>query len=109
MAELKERLKQAIDERGIRPADLSRKTGISEAALSHYLKGDYKPGAKKIKLIADILGVSEAWLLGYDDSSFTESEDDMEVIYHRDGKRIKHRFTEAQMKKLLEIIESDSE
>ncbi len=110
MADLKDRLKKALEERGIRPSDLSRKTGISEAALSHYLKGDYNPGPKKVKLIADALSVPEAWILGYGDGNIPDSEgDDLEIIYHRDGRRIKKRFTEEQMKRLLEIIEGEAE
>ena len=77
MAEHKDRLRAALVFRNIRPSVVSYKTGIPEAAISHYLKGDYEPKHKRMKLLADALRVSEAWLSGFDvpmteETSFSE-------------------------------------
>lgn len=66
MAEIKDRLQEALDLRDVRAIDLSRKTGIPKNTLSNYLKGNTKPKADRIYQIAAALEVSEAWLLGYD-------------------------------------------
>lgn len=39
MAEFKDRLEQALVEKGMKPSDLSRLTGIGEGAISQYRKG----------------------------------------------------------------------
>lgn len=65
-AELCDRLKEALDLRGMRAVDLSEKTGVPKSALSFYLAGKSKPKADRLYLIAQALNISEAWLLGYD-------------------------------------------
>lgn len=62
----KERLRQALDESGMRQADLASRTKIPIASISQYLSGYSKPRADRIYKMASVLGVSEAWLLGYD-------------------------------------------
>ena len=66
MAEVKDRLKEALELRGVKAIDLSRKTGIPKGAISYYLAGKSVPRADRVHLISKALEVSEAWLLGYD-------------------------------------------
>lgn len=66
MAEIKDRLREALEMRGLKAIDLSRKTGVPKNTLSNYLKGLTKPKADRVYQIAAALDVSEAWLLGYD-------------------------------------------
>lgn len=65
-APLQDRLNEAIEAAGMRPIDLSEKTGIPKSMLSYYLNGKTKPKADRLHIIAKALDVSEAWLLGYD-------------------------------------------
>ena len=37
------RIKEMIDQMGITQKELSEKTGITESAISHYVKGDRVP------------------------------------------------------------------
>lgn len=60
------RLRKALELRKMKPSVLAYKTGISEAAISHYLAGDYAPKSKKMHIIADALRVSPIWLSGFD-------------------------------------------
>ena len=60
------RLRQALDMRDMTAAELSRKTGISKASISRYLKGIWKPRQDAIYLIAQATDCSEAWLMGVD-------------------------------------------
>lgn len=66
MAELRDRLREALDKRNMRPVDLMEKTGVPKSALSFYLAGKSKPKADRLYIIAQALDVSETWLLGYD-------------------------------------------
>ena len=66
MKTFNERLKYALELRDMKPSVLSYKTNISEASLSHYIKGHYEPKTKKLKAIAAALRVSDAWLNGFD-------------------------------------------
>lgn len=60
------RLKKALDYNNMRPIDLANKTKISKAQICNYLKGTYKAKQDKLYIIAKVLDVSEAWLMGYD-------------------------------------------
>ena len=63
-----ERLKEALDLRQMTKADLSRMTGISKSSLTHYEKGDWEGKQDAVYKIAKALGVTEAWLMGFDAS-----------------------------------------
>ena len=65
-AELKDRLREALNDAGMRPIELSERTGIPKSMISYYLNGKTKPKADRIYTISTVLGVSEAWLIGYD-------------------------------------------
>ena len=61
-----ERLRIALDNVNMRPAELSRLTGLSKGAIHHYLAGTYEPKANAINKMAVALSVAESWLWGYD-------------------------------------------
>ena len=63
---VKERLRTALLEANMKPIELSERTGIPKSMISYYLNGKTKPKADRIFVISQALGVSEAWLLGYD-------------------------------------------
>lgn len=50
----------------MRQVDLSKLSGIPKGQLSQYMTGKYVPKKSTMKRIADTLGVSELWLMGYD-------------------------------------------
>lgn len=64
-AELKDRLKEALDLRQMRAVDLTEKADVPKSAVSFYLAGKSKPKADRLYKIAQALDVSETWLLGY--------------------------------------------
>ena len=63
---IKERLKQAIEIRGMKQVELADKTGIDKGQISSYLSGKYKPKQENLSLLAAALDVSEYWLMGLD-------------------------------------------
>ena len=61
-----ERLRMAMDARGVRAIDLARDTGLSKARISQYTNGIYVPKADAMHKLARVLDVSDLWLEGYD-------------------------------------------
>lgn len=64
--ELKERLNQAMEHRGLRAVDLVERTDIPKVTISYYMTGKTVPRSDKLYKLAKALDVNEAWLLGYD-------------------------------------------
>lgn len=64
--ELKDRLKEAMEKRGMRAVDLVERTGIPKGTISYYLSGKTEPKADRLYILAQTLDINEAWLLGYD-------------------------------------------
>ena len=69
------RLKQIMDERGIRQADIVRlcqpyaekyKTRIGRSDISQYISELYEPSQTKLFILGKALHVSELWLMGFD-------------------------------------------
>ena len=63
----KERLTEALQARHMRAAELARRTGLSKARISQYVNGKFVPKPEALLDIAEVLGVSELWLLGKTD------------------------------------------
>lgn len=72
MEELKIRLRRAMDLKGLTQVELSEKTGIPKSSINQYLSGYAKPKDDRIFLLAQSLGVTEAWLIGYDEQENTD-------------------------------------
>lgn len=60
------RLKKILSIRNIKQIELSRISGIPKSAISQYLRGSFEPKQDRLEVLARILNVSEAWLMGYD-------------------------------------------
>lgn len=60
------RLREGLDVRGMNQAELCERTGIPKSAMSQYCNARLKPRQDRIYLIASVLDVSEAWLMGFD-------------------------------------------
>jgi len=66
MVDIRERIKEALDIRGMMPIDLSRASGINKGSISKYLRGDVIPKQSAIGAMSEALHVSPSWLMGYD-------------------------------------------
>jgi transcriptional regulator with XRE-family HTH domain len=60
------RLQKAMDIRGMKKAELSRQTGISQQRIGQYVRGGYEAKQSAVYVIAKTLKVDPAWLMGYD-------------------------------------------
>lgn len=61
-----DRLRQALQQAGMKQIELARQTGLDRSAISRYLSGDYEPKQDAIHKMAKVLDVSEMWLWGLD-------------------------------------------
>lgn len=94
VAEIRDRLQQALKIRNKTAQDVSNRTNIPKSSISQYLSGYAKPKQDRLVLISEALNINPAWLLGYDvpietvESKFEKikniinnfNEDDTEMI-----------------------------
>ena len=92
MVDIRERIKEALDLRGMMPVDLSRASGINKGSISKYLRGDVIPKQSAIGAMSEALHVSPSWLMGYD----VPMEDIIPEIETIDTSKL----TETNMKRL---------
>ena len=77
-----ERLKEMMDRRGMRQADLSAKTGLSKSVISSYVSGRFEPRDERLNLLASVLNCDPLWLAGYDGE--VEDQDKDFVLMYKD-------------------------
>lgn len=87
-----QRLSEAMTMRNMTAAELSRRTGIGESAISRYKQGVSLPHRVSLSKIAETLCVMPGWLVGDSDvmeglceseSGFTKAEKNLVVRYRR--------------------------
>ncbi|WP_348920163.1 helix-turn-helix domain-containing protein [Enterococcus rotai] len=78
MNKFKDRLNEAISLRGISKAELARRTGIGRNSISDYTNGKYEAKQDNLYVLANVLNVNEAWLMGLDTEMDKSS---LETIY----------------------------
>lgn len=66
MTEIKDRLARAMEIKGFNATELAIRSGLSTASISRYLNGIMVPKRPTAIRLAQILGVSPVWLLGFD-------------------------------------------
>lgn len=76
-----QRLAQIMNERNLRQVDILKQSEkfqkelgikLGKSALSQYVSGKSIPDQDKLVLLSKTLGVSEAWLMGYDTNESTD-------------------------------------
>ncbi len=72
MDTLAKRLKQRSEHLGISVAEAGRRAGLEERRFAHYVAGRREPDLATLVRIAEALGTTPNWLLGFD--AYTESE-----------------------------------
>lgn len=84
---LKDRLKEALEKREKKAADLSKDLNIPKSAISQYLSGkSQNMDSDRMYLICRYLNVNEAWMLGFNvpmDREIKKKNDTMSDIVQR--------------------------
>lgn len=98
-AAFNERLSMLLRRKELTQKELAEKAGVTEAAMSHYLKGDRTPRAAVLARIADALEVTTDYLLG------GESLDSEELTYARRLiARNVHQMTKEEKMEIINIL-----
>ena len=63
MSGMGERIRVLLEKKGISQKDLAEKTGCTEAAISHYIKGDRMPRSRVLSKIAIALDTTSDYLM----------------------------------------------
>lgn len=58
------RIEVAMRRKGWRQADLARALGVSDGAVSHWLRSRFEPDKTRLLALSKALGVSVEWLMG---------------------------------------------
>lgn len=104
------RIKTALEIRNMKQADLCKYANVPKSSLSLYLSGAYEPKQDRIYTMAQVLNVSEAWLMGYDVPMERE-----EIITHDEPKltegeklmlELFRRIPEDKQTMVLEMIQA---
>ena len=61
-----ERLKMALNNQAMKKAELANIIGVDRSYITNYISEKYMPNSATLSKIALALGVTEAWLVGYD-------------------------------------------
>lgn len=76
MSEMSNRLLKLIEDKGLSYGELSTITKIPKSALQRYATGiTTKIPMDRIKLLADALDVSQAYILGWDENKPAENDE----------------------------------
>lgn len=69
------RIREAMNDLGISQQELADKSHIGKSSISHYVNGTNEPGNKSAYLLAKVLGVNPAWLMGLDAPKYYKPSD----------------------------------
>lgn len=61
-----QRLKEAMESKGMKAVDLSAKSGVLRSSLSQYINGSHNMSNKAAGAIGEVLDVNPLWLMGFD-------------------------------------------
>ena len=93
------RLQQALSNAGMSQKELAQKAGVTEAAISHYLKGDRLPRFAVAVTLAETLNVAvEGLMSGNTEMNF----DEVYKIVARSAKQLDNNQKAALVKALFE-------
>lgn len=103
------RLKQAMEYRNVKPAELSKLTNIGKSSISQWLAGKYSAKQDKIFIIAKALNVNPSWLIGANVPMSNETLPDkiFNLSSKLDGERQTnvYNYTEQQYNEQNKIIQ----
>lgn len=70
-----ERIKQAMNQKGIIAQELADRSGVSKSSISQYVNGSHAPSNISAGLLGKVLGVDPAWLMGFSSASVSDLDD----------------------------------
>ncbi len=94
------RMEELLKSRGITQKELAKRAGITEAAISHYIKGDRTPRSSVLSRIAIVLHTTSDYLMeGIPQNAASEIGYAKRLIA-----RNANQMTNAEKKEILSIL-----
>lgn len=98
-----ERLSELLKAYGYTQKAFSQEIGVTEAAMSHYIKGDRVPRAAILLKMAEVLGATTEDLVGVEK---TNVEGEIHVAKRLIARNV-HQMTKKQKMEIIGILMSD--
>ena len=103
MGEIGKRIKEILETKGITQKELAGKVGCTEAAISHYIKGDRIPRASVLTKIAITLDTTSDYLMEGVPTDVTGELDYATKLIARNVKQMKN----SQKREIINILLGD--
>lgn len=68
------RLREALNDKNLKPQELSVRSGVSKASISQYVNGSHSPSNLSSSRMASVLEVNPLWLMGFDVPKYKEED-----------------------------------
>ena len=105
-----ERLKQLRMQKGLSQVDLAKLAGVNSNHISRYERGDSKPTARYLKILADCLGVSTDYLYdGVEEDAAVADFEDREFLEIFKKAEQLSKEDKAIIKRLLNAFLNDTD
>lgn len=98
-----ERLAELIKQQGLTQKELAKQAGITEAAVSHYIKGDRVPRASVLLKIANVLKTTPDDLMGV---KHVYTSDEIAYAQRLIARNV-HQMTKDQKMDIIKVLMSD--
>lgn len=85
-----DRLREAMNEKGLTQQELSNLSGVTKSSISHYVNGKNVPDNFQAFKLSKVLGCSPTWLMGIDEQNYivVENTDLQKKIAQLDEKQL---------------------
>lgn len=97
---LSERISLLLKQKGMSQKELASRAGVTEAAISHYLKGDRTPRTSALACIADVLETTTDYLIG------GEEENEIKSATRLIARNVHHMTKEEKME-IINLLMTD--
>ncbi len=105
MGELGVRVKDLLGKKGMTQKQLADRVGCTDAAISHYIKGDRIPRSNVLTKIAIVLDTTSEYLLNGTPTDSTEELDYATRLIARNA----HHMSKADKKRIIDILMGDDD
>lgn len=105
MADLGTRLKELLEKKGMTQKELAEKVGCTDAAISHYIKGDRVPRASVLTKIAIALDTTSDYLM---EGIPTEVKDELGYAKKLIARNVT-QMSKAEKREIIDILMGDDD
>lgn len=96
------RLRKAMEAKNLTPQELSNKSGVSKGSISLYLSGKNEPRTRNAGKMAEVLGVTPMYLMGFDMDVVKSDENQTKRTKSiKEINTIMNEVNDEQLKRLL--------